>query len=444
MDLGVKLKQITLLLGDVLILYASLTITLFIRYGELSRSIVDLHFWPFTVVFFIWLISFYIGGLYDLRSLKNDLDFYKKFVSLLILNGVIATILFYFLPLLGITPKTNLFTALLIFGLASYFWRTFYNTILSSGAPENRILMIGYNKTVEDLTDHIAKNPQLGYETRFWMKEGLQDKEFEHLAQIILTNKINLIVVPAHIKKNSKAARLIYKNLVLGIEVMDLAELYEKVFQKLPLAELEEVWFLENLSKSHKVYEFIKRPIEIVAAILLVIILTPIAVLLGLLVAITSKGPALFQQKRSGQNDREFMIHKFRTMRTDAEKNGPQWAKPDDDRTTLVGRFLRSTHLDEIPQLINIIRGDLSFVGPRPERPEFVTHLKKDVPYFELRLLVRPGITGWAQINYKYGASVEDAYEKLQYDMYYLKNRSITLDLIILLRTVKYLFTNLK
>ncbi len=444
MDLGVKLKQITLLLGDVLILYASLTITLFIRYGELNRVIVDLHFWPFTAIFFIWLLSFYIGGLYDLRSLKNDLDFYKKFISLLILNGVIATILFYFLPVLGITPKTNLFTALLIFGLASYFWRTFYNTLLSSGSPENRVLMIGYNKTVEDLTDHIAKNPQLGYETRFWMKEGLQDKEFEHLAQIILTNKINLIVVPAHIKKNSKAARLIYKNLVLGIEVMDLAELYEKVFQKLPLAELEEVWFLENLSKSHKVYEFIKRPTEIILAILLALILTPIALLLGLLVAITSKGPALFRQKRSGRNDQEFMIYKFRTMRTDAEKNGPQWAKPNDDRTTLAGKFLRRTHLDEIPQLINIIRGDLSFVGPRPERPEFVAHLKKDVPYFELRLLVRPGITGWAQINYKYGASVEDAYEKLQYDMYYLKNRSLTLDFIILLRTVKYLFTNLK
>ncbi len=444
MDFSVKLKQVTLLLGDLVILYASLAITLFVRYQGLSREVVDAHFWPFTLIFGIWLVTFYIGGLYDLKSLKNDLEFYKKYISLLLISGVIATILFYFLPVFGISPKTNLFTVLIIFGLANYFWRTFYNTMLSAGVPENRILMIGYNKTVEDVVEHIAKNPQLGYEVKFWMKEGLQDKEFEHLAQIILSNKVNLIVVPAHIKKNSKAARLIYKNLVLGIEVLDLSELYEKVFQKLPLAELEEVWFLENLAKSHKVYEFIKRPIEIFLALILAIVLLPIAILIGLLVTITSKGPTLFRQKRSGRNEQEFMIYKFRTMRADAEKNGPQWAKPGDERTTAVGKFLRAAHLDELPQLINIIRGELSFVGPRPERPEFVTHLKKDVPYFELRLLVRPGITGWAQINYKYGASVEDAYEKLQYDMYYLKNRSLTLDFFILLRTIKYLFTNLK
>lgn len=444
MDFSVKLKQTTLLLGDFLILYASLVITLFIRYGELNRMLIDIHFWPFTVVFLIWLTTFYIGGLYDLKTLKNNVDFYKRFLSLIVVNGALATILFYFVPLFGITPRTNLFTALLVFGLANYFWRTFYNTILSAGAPENRILMVGYNKTIEESVEQISKNPQLGYEVAFWMKEGLQDKEFEHIAQIILQNKINLIVVPAHIKKNSKAARLIYKNLVLGIEVMDLSELYEKIFQKLPLAELEEVWFLENLAKSHKVYEMIKRPIEVLLATILAIVLLPVAILIGLLVAATSKGPALFHQKRSGRNEKEFMIYKFRTMKIDAEKQGPQWSTPDDQRVTWVGKVLRAAHLDELPQLINIIRGDLSFVGPRPERPEFVTKLKKEVPYFELRLLVRPGITGWAQINYKYGASVEDAYEKLQYDTYYLKNRSLTLDFLILLRTIKYLFTNNK
>lgn len=444
MDLGVKLKQITLLLGDVLILYASLAVTLFIRYNGLSDKTVAAHFWPFTIIFFLWLITFYIGGLYDLKSLKNDLEFYKKYLTFILINGSIAAILFYFIPLFGISPKTNLFTVVVIFGLANYFWRTFYNTLLSSGAPENRVLMIGYNKTVEDLVEHVSKNPQLGYEVKFWMKEGLQDKELDHLSQIILSNKINLIVVPAHIKKNSKAARLIYKNLVLGIEVMDLAEIYEKVFQKLPLAELEEVWFLENLAKSHKVYEFIKRPVEIFLACIISLALLPLGILIGLIVLITSRGPAIFRQNRSGQNEKEFMIYKFRTMKADAEKNGPQWSTPGDSRTTFIGKILRATHLDELPQLLNIIKGDLSFVGPRPERPEFVTHLKKDVPYFELRLLVRPGITGWAQINYKYGASVEDAYEKLQYDMYYLKNRSLTLDFLILLRTVKYLFTNNK
>lgn len=444
MSIAVKLKQLALAGGDASILYASLAITLFLRYGGFSREVLNIHFWPFTVIFLMWLITFYIGGMYDLRELKNDVNFAKKFISLSLVNACSSVLLFYFIPAFIITPKTNLFIVVILAGLGGYFWRTFYNTMLSAGKPNNRILMIGYNQTVEELVNHINQNPQLGYEINFWMKEGLQDKELDHLAQIILNNKINLVVVPAHIKKNSKAARLIYKNLILGIEVWDLATLYENVFQKLPLAELEEVWFLENIGKSHKVYEFFKRPIEVVLAVLLSIIILPITLIISLLITLTSRGPVIFRQTRSGESGREFNIYKFRTMKTDAEKDGPQWATPNDTRITAIGNILRKTHLDELTQLINVIKGDLSFVGPRPERPEFISQLKKDVPYFELRLLVRPGITGWAQINYKYGASVEDSYEKLQYDMYYLKNRSLALDFLILLRTIKYFFTSLK
>ena len=444
MRLAVKLKQGVLLFGDVLVLYAALGITLFIRYEAMTREVIEAHLSPFTIIFALWLIAFYIAGLYDLKTLKNDIAFARKFFSLLTINTGIAVILFYFVQAFGITPRANLFFVVIIAGLAGYFWRTFYNNLLSAGAPSNRVLMVGYNKTVEEVVSHVQQNPQLGYDIAFWMKEGLQDKELDHLHQIILANKINLIAIPAHIKKNSKAARLIYKNLVLGVEVVDLATLYENIFQKIPIAELEEVWFLENLSKSHKVYELFKRPIEFLLAIILTIIISPLAMLISALIAGTSRGPIVFRQKRNGEGEREFMIYKFRTMVADAEKHGPQWSGPGDNRITLIGKILRKSHLDELPQLLNIIKGELSFVGPRPERPEFVSQLKKDVPYFELRLLVRPGITGWAQINYKYGASIEDAYEKLQYDMYYLKNRSIPLDFFILLRTIKYFFASLK
>src|SRR3989338_1658036 len=407
MNINVKLKQLML----------------FLRYGQLSNSVIEAHLGPFTVVFAIWLVTFYIGGLYDLPSLKNDLRFSKKFVSLVAASGIVAIFFFYFIPAFGIAPKTNLFIVLAVVGLGGYAWRTFCNNILSAGAPTSRILMVGYNKTVEDLVNHIQQNPQLGYEVSFWMKEGLQDKELDHLSQIILQNKINVIVVPAHIKKNSKAARLIYKNLVLGIEVLDLAALFE------------------NLTKKHRVYEFFKKPIETLLAIVIGIIFLPVGLLITILVAATSRGPIIYRQKRSGLIGTGFMIYKFRTMKADAEQNGPQWSGPKDQRVTAIGKILRKSHLDELPQIINIIRGDLSFVGPRPERPELVSQIKNDVPYFELRLLTRPGITGWAQINYKYGASVEDAYEKLQYDLYYLKNRSLILDFLVLLRTIKYLFT---
>jgi len=444
MNWTVKLKQWALLLGDIVVLYASLLVTLSLRYRGLPSANFDIHFWPFTIIFIIWLIAFYIGGLYDIKDLKNDLRFAGRFLYLLVFNGILATLLFYFVPVFGITPRANLFIVVLIFGLAAYFWRTFYNNLLAAGGPTNRILLVGYNKTAEEVAAMIQQNPQLGYEVSFWMKEGLQDKELDHLSQIILSNKINLIVVPAHIKKSPKAARLIYKNLALGMEVMDLAQLYEIVFQKIPLAELEEVWFLENLSKSHAVYDFFKKGLDVFLAIAVGVILLPIALIISALIAATSPGPALYSQKRVGEREKEFTIYKFRTMRMDAEKEGPKWAVPNDARITPIGKFLRKTHLDELPQLLNVILGNLSFVGPRPERPEFVSAIRKEVPFFELRLLGRPGITGWAQINYKYGASVEEMHEKLQYDIYYLKNRSLALDFLILLRTIKYIFTSHK
>lgn len=444
MDFFIKLKQSALLLGDALILYISLFLTLFFRYGEITELDLSFHLWPFTIVFVFWLVIFYISGLYELRFLKNDAEFNRKFWGILAICGLLSILFFYFTPAVVIAPKTNLFIFLAIFGLVGYLWRNIYNNFINAGSSPNKILLIGYNQTAQELADYLTKHRQLGYEIKFWMQEGLQDKELEHLAQIIISNKINTIVVPAHIKKNSKAAKLIYKNLVLGIEVIDLAYLYEIIFRKIPLAELEEVWFLENLARRHRIYEILKRPVEILFTITVGIITLPLAILIASFIKITSSGPIVFAQQRTGKNDTKFTIYKFRTMRVDAEKDGPQWAKKDDKRILPLGNILRKSHLDEWPQLYNILKGELSLVGPRPERPEFIEELRKDIPYYDLRHLIRPGITGWAQINYRYGASIEDAYEKLQHDMYYLKNHSLILDVLIILKTIKLLFTSAK
>ena len=275
------------------------------------------------------------------------------------------------------------------------------------------------------------------------MQDGLQDKEFQHLSQIIIAHNITTIVIPAHLKKDAPAARLIYKCLTLGIEVIELSRFYEILFRKVPLAELEEVWFLEHLIYRHNIYETVSDPLERIAAVLLGIILLPLMAMIAVLIAATSPGPVIFRQKRIGKGEAEFMIYKFRTMRSDAEKDGPQWANyHKDGRATWIGKILRRSHLDELPQLINIIKGELSFVGPRPERPEFVEKLRKELPYYDLRHLTKPGITGWAQINYRYAASAEDAYQKLQYDIYYLENNSLILDFIIVIKTIKFLITN--
>ncbi len=439
-----RFKQIILAAGDVAILYAALTVTVWLRYGNFFYAyLVDRHLEPFTVVFAIWILVFYIAGLYDLQTLKNDFEFEKKFWYTLFINTIITALVFYSVPYFGITPRANLGIFLLIFGGLSYIWRQTYNLLMAKTGAASRVLLIGSNKTAEELAKTIEENPQLGYKINFWMKEGLQDKEFEHLAQIILANKINTVVMPGHLKKDNKAAKLIYQTLLLGIEVIDLAALYELIFRKVPLAELEEVWFLENLVKKHKIYEMISQPLEILFALFLSVILLPLAIIITFLVKATSPGSAFFSQKRIGKNSKEFIIWKFRTMRADAEKDGPQWANyHKDDRATPIGKLLRRSHLDELPQLFNILKGELSFVGPRPERPEFVEKLKKELPYYDLRHLTKPGITGWAQINYRYAASAEDAYQKLQYDIYYIKNNSPLLDFLIILKTIKFLITN--
>lgn len=444
MDFVARFKQIALVIGDALLFYASLAITLLIRYGSPSKEIVNLHLNPFTIVFIVWFLTAYIAGLYDLKTLKNDQNFIRTLITAAITTGTIAIILFYLIPGFVITPKTNLLIFVALFGLSLYIWRTIFNTFLAAGQPIHRVLLIGYNKTAEELANHLKNNPQFGYEITFWMKEGLDDKEFDHLAQIIIANKINVIAVPAHIKKKSKAARLIYKTISLGIEATELSELYEKIFQKVPLAELEETWVLEHITRNRRVYNILKRPVEILLSILLLILFLPVWIIAIIMIRMTSKGPAIFKQKRIGWRGKEFIIKKFRTMYENAEKNGPRWAQYRDDRATPIGRFLRKTHLDEIPQLINVLSGDLALVGPRPERPEFVEQLRKEIPFYDLRHLVRPGITGWSQINYKYGASVEDAYEKLQYELYYLKHRSLIMDLIILVRTAKLFFVTLR
>lgn len=420
-----KLRQILLIIGDLGAFYVSLAITLTLRYQQLPNlQLQQQHLNSFSLVFLIWLIVFYINDLYNIRSLKNNFEFNKKWGVVILINFVLAICVFYFLPFTpGFTPKTNLLILSFVFGVVGFIWRRFYNRILRTGGSEYKVLIVGDNPVAQEIISHINHNPQLGYQ----LKQSMDDD-------------VNLIVVPTHIKKDSAAAKKIYQNLIRGIEVMDLAMFYSSIFLKVPLAELEEVWFLENLIKKHKIYDQLKRPLEILLAITLFIILIIPALIISLLIKITSRGPLFVEQTRIGRNEKEFTIYKFRSMREDAEKDGPQWSSADDPRITALGKFLRLTHLDELPQLINIIRSDLSFVGPRPERPEFVQELKKDISYYDLRHLVRPGLTGWAQLNYRYGSSIEDAYQKLQYDIYYLKNYSFWLDLSIMIKTIRLIY----
>jgi exopolysaccharide biosynthesis polyprenyl glycosylphosphotransferase len=436
----VKLYQLLLLGGDLVILYGSLVAMLFLRYGDISPEIRSSHPWPFTALFIAWVFVFYLFGLYDTRTLSADRSLAKVFLAATSVNASTAIAFFYFLADIRVAPKTNLFILLALSIPLLYTWRIAYIGIVGRRGFTRNILVAGSTPAATHIVEHLRRYPGAGYTVTHWIKNETLDADLDNLGEIIRAHRIDAIVIPAHLKKDSAAARKIYRHLILGIEVLDLAALYEAVFDKVPLVELEEVWFLENVTRGHPIYDVLKRPAEVTIALSLSILLLPLALFIVLAIKLTSPGSAFFTQTRVGKKGKRFVLWKFRTMVRDAEREGPQWATPHDKRITFLGRLLRATHIDELPQLWNILAGDLSLVGPRPERPEFTATLERQIPYYALRHLVRPGLTGWAQVSYRYGASIEETYEKLQYDIFYLKHRSILFDLLILMKTAKRLF----
>jgi sugar transferase (PEP-CTERM system associated) len=224
-----------------------------------------------------------------------------------------------------------------------------------------------------------------------------------------------------------------------GLQVQDGVEVYEAITGKVPIESVRLGWLLFSPGcHASRFYLAYKRSASIVVSIVGLLLTLPLLPFIILAIKLTSTGPVLYRQKRVGRDGAVYNCYKFRSMRADAEADtGPTWAADEDPRITRVGRFLRITRMDEIPQLWNVLRGDMSLVGPRPERPEFVNTLDKEIPYYNLRHTIRPGITGWAQVRYKYGSSIEDAKEKLRYDLFYIKNMSAGLDLLIFFQTIK-------
>jgi exopolysaccharide biosynthesis polyprenyl glycosylphosphotransferase len=224
-----------------------------------------------------------------------------------------------------------------------------------------------------------------------------------------------------------------------GMPILTMSEFYEQYWLKLPVLHLQDGWFIQSRG-FNLIHDYVglrlKRLLDLFIAIAGLVFLSPLLLLIALLVRITSPGKALYRQKRVGRSGKVFSLYKFRTMVSDAEADGARWTEQNDPRITPLGKVLRVTRIDELPQLWNLGRGDMSLIGPRPERPEFVERLEREIPYYDLRHLVPPGITGWAQVMYRYGSSVEDARNKLEYDLYYIKNHSIQLDLAIVIKTI--------
>lgn len=438
-----QLKKVILFLSDIVFFYVALFSALLARYGISGYTAqLNEHFLSFSYVLIVWLLMLAASNMYDLRTLKNDIRFFRTFIVACSITLVLALALFYIFPF-GIAPKTNLVffaVSLMVWGLLS---RYGFNAIIARSAPQ-RVFILGESREITDLVRYLEQNPQLGYQIAVWERRELGERDWLELPGRITAEHATVLVIPANLKKDSHANDVIYTCILREIQVRDIPSFYEDVMGMTPLAELGTGWFLEELVETRPFYGTLKIFFDIVLALVCFIVLFPIMIAIWLLIYIDSRGPAIFKQVRVGKNGRHFTLYKFRTMRMNAEQQGPQWAHVNDPRATRLGALLRISHLDELPQLINILKGNISFVGPRPERPEFVEILKTKIPYYEIRLVVKPGLTGWAQINYRANINTEEAYRKLEYDIFYIRRRGFVFDVLVILKTLKTIFATPK
>lgn len=431
-----RLKKAILFLGDILLLYAALAAALLLRYaGRDFQANWQNHFLPFSALFLVWLFVFMLTDLYRERAFVNYNALAERILVGVGVAVLVSIVLFYlFQGFFRLTPKTNLLLFAVMVITGEYFFRSTFLT-LARFRPAAAII-IGKSAEVEELLRFFKKHTHAGYEAAVWL-EGLGSLELEELPALIARHDAHTLIIQPALTKDPAVIRVLYDLLPLEVTIINFTDFYELVFERVPLNELEEGWFIEHVTTLRPVYDRAKRVVDFVLGLAIFIALLPLAAVLAALVRLTSAGPAVFVQKRLGKNDQPFTLYKFRTMQHNAP--GAYWTEKDDARITGFGRFLRLTHLDEIPQLWNIIRGDISFTGPRPERVELAEQYRA-LPYYNIRHVVKPGLTGWAQINFRPSASLDEAREKLKYDIYYVKNRSFLLDLAILLKTVKYIF----
>ncbi len=430
------IRTILLPLGDIVMLVTAFFIMLELAFStKISQKIIISHFLPFSFVFCIWLFVFFLFNLYETPSIKPTIPNLRKIGIASVVSLSVSIILFYIIPSFGIAPKTNLMIFSSVFVLLFIVWRRSFYNIFSKYFLKEIIFVADKNKScLEEIINHIKTCPQSGF-TIGGIYSSLEQFSLEHWD----TNS-KIFIVSKDIWHNAENFKKLYNT---KSEMLDLACAYEKIMNRIPIDAIDESWFIHNIHKDNNhVFDLMKRFLSLFAIILMLVAISPLLLIIAILIKLQDRGPILYSQTRVGKDGKNFNLYKFRSMIVNSEKNGPEWSKKEDPRITPIGKIIRKLHIDEIPQMFNIIKGDIALVGPRPERPEFVKKLEKEIPFYHLRHIITPGFTGWAQIKFRYAGNVIDSKEKFEYDLYYLKNRNIFMDLGIILRTIQIIFTH--
>ena len=447
------IRNIFFFIGEGIVIFAAVLVACWLL---LNVELFGLDRWLCLKIFLISLVCqtcLYYNDLYDLKVTDT---FYELAIRLLQALGTAAIIL---AVIYLVFPKTIVGTG--IFAVSIVFviilivsWRFFYALILNRGIFNQKIILLGSGLLAQSILDEIINRKDSGYTVAVNVQDSLENldfscdqldtkiickKDFDGLCELADHLDIKKVVVAIKERRGTLPLRELVNCRVKGIDVIEGTSFYEMLAGKLIVDQINPAWiiFSEGFYKS-RTRRFIKRTIDLIISLSMIIFFFPIIIVIALLIKIDSTGPVLFAQERVGKNKKPYMLYKFRSMIEDAEKkSGPVWASDNDKRITRIGSNIRKWRIDEIPQLWNVLKGDMSFVGPRPEREFFVKQLEEVIPYYGERFSVKPGITGWAQVCYGYGASVEDAVEKVNYDLFYIKNMSSFMDLMIILRTIK-------
>jgi sugar transferase (PEP-CTERM system associated) len=450
-------RPVVLIAGESCVLMGAVVAGMFVRLGNDSWWLIEQEngLAKGLLIVAVSQLTLYYSDLYDLRAIGGVRDLIMRLLESIGATSLILAAVYFLAPDLIIGRGVFLISACFIVSFVVG-WRLAFAWLTRRVAPRERLLLVGTSDAAVDLARELfERRLELGVEI-----VGFVDPDparvgiplinpgvigtIDDIPSLVSTLNVDRVVVSlADARGKLPMGRLLDIRLENGVAFDHLASLYEEYTGKIAVENLRPSWliFSEGFRKTRLLLAA-KRALDVIFATAGLALGFPIMVLVGIAVKCTSRGPMLYHQTRVGLQGRIFRVHKFRTMRTDAEvASGPVWSTAGDLRVTAIGGLLRRTRLDEMPQLWNVLVGEMSSVGPRPERPEFVKQLTEQIPYYGQRHVVKPGLTGWAQVRYTYGASVEDAIQKLQYDLYYIKNMAVSLDLVIILETIKTVIT---
>jgi sugar transferase (PEP-CTERM system associated) len=428
---------------EILLISGSLTLAVHLN-GDSGADAV----WKIAFITALCQLCFYYNDLYDLTVVHSSRELLIRLLQAAGAASILVALLYLVMPSLALSNGIFV-SSLVIFLIAIIAWRLLFNRLAYASRLEERVLIVGTGATARMVARQIQSQHDFGYRVVGYIDDSPDRGNAvlnpttlggaEDIPRIVEHYDVDRIVVGLSDRRGRLPISELLQAKLSGVRVEDATTTYERLTGKILIDDLKPSWLIFSdgfvISRWTR---FWKRAIDLVLASVGFVLTAPFTLLTALAVYLESDGPVLYCQERVGEGGQIFTVYKFRSMRQDAEPEGtPIWARENDDRVTRVGRFIRVTRLDELPQFWNVLRGDMSFVGPRPERPYFVEQLATEIPFYQQRHAVKPGLTGWAQIKYEYGSSVEDAMEKLRYDLYYIKHLSVALDLSIVFDTVK-------